>query len=200
MEKPLIANGLRPTARHRAVVALYLCSFLFVGVVILATRRTIGGANVLPLVFMFCLWLLGLVFVLFDQPGPVRNWAGPFVLSLSCPYVALWYDIEVLLRWMLHSSLPPWRYVLLINGLLLGGFALYFSRMYPRCCPKCGLRSLIPLLRLTRPEKRLSRTLWCASCGETLWKDGDGEWQKERRKTWLEDGNAAGPQAPGCAH
>ncbi|MDR3634593.1 MAG: hypothetical protein P4L84_12375 [Isosphaeraceae bacterium] len=197
MEKRPTLNGLRPTSRQGAIFGLYVCLFLVVDGVIVASHRVIGGVNVLPLIFMFCLWLLGLLIVLLDRPGPVRNWAGPFLVSLSCPYVALWYDGEAILHWARSAPLPPWHHIVLINGLLLGGFGVYFVRMYPRSCPSCGLRSLIPLLRLTRVEKRLSRTRWCASCGETLWKDAEGRWQKERRRTWVEASlarNCASPE------
>ena len=193
MDKPLKLNGLRPNARHGLIFGFYLGLFLLVDCLILATHRAIGGVNVLPLIFMFCIWLLGVLIVLLDRPGPVRNWAGPFLLSLTCPYVALWYDAEVTLHWARSFPVPPWYQLVAVNGLLLGGFALYCRRMYPRTCPSCGLRSLIPLVRLTRPEKRLTRTSWCASCGETHWKDAEGAWQKERRRTWIDE-----PVPVGC--
>ena len=200
MEKPISLSQLQPKSRYGVIFGLYLCLFLLINSVLLATHRAVRGVNVLPLAFLFCMWLFGLLIVLLDRPGPVRNWAGPFLLSLCCPYVAFWYDSEAALYWVLLSRTPAWPQLLTINVLLLGGFAVYFRRMYPKCCPNCSRRSLIPLLRLTRTEKRLARTRWCASCGETHWGDAEGNWHKERRRTWVDEGagepcEAAGGQA-----
>ncbi len=188
MDRPLrLASGLRPAARYALILGIYVLLTVAALITLLIAHRASATVNVLPLAFMFSIWLLGVLTILIDRPGPVRNWAAPLVVSLCAPYVALWYDWEIALKWARSGVPPMWTTLLLLNTIVLGGYGVYLSRAYPQRCPKCHSRSLIPLFRLTRIEKRTARTRWCASCNEKLWKDQNGTWQKERRKTWVDD-------------
>lgn len=178
--------GLRPTRRHGAILALYLALVSIALVPFSALARVTGGTNTPFLVALLLPWLLGVLIVMFDRPGPVRNWAGPLLLSLFYPTLALSYDWAIVVQWARFGNPPDLRITLVGNVLLLGGFSWYVASMLPRRCPACGQRSLIPLLRLGSQERRTSKTRWCASCGGKYWKDREGAWQKERRKTWLD--------------
>ena len=179
-------SGLLPTRRHGAILALYLALLSAVLIPFSALVRVIGEANTTFLVALLSPWLLGTLIVVFDRPGPVRNWAGPLLLSLFYPTLALSYDWVIVAQWVRSGSPPDLRVPLVGNVLLLGGFSMYAASMLPRRCPACNHRSLIPLLRLWRKERRTAKTRWCASCGGKYWKDRKGVWQEERRRTWLD--------------
>jgi hypothetical protein len=148
-------------------------------------RRT-GLIQAIPLAVLYSPWLLGLLVIVLDCPGPIRNWLGPLLISLFYPALGFWYDWTALDAWIRHGDRPAWVYLVPVNGVLLFGFVAYVARMAPKRCPRCQRRSLIALLRLFAQEKRTVNTHWCASCGAQLWKDPEGRWQNERRQTWLD--------------
>jgi hypothetical protein len=178
--------GLLPTRRHGAILALFLALLSAALIPFSALVRVSGGANTPFLVALLVPWLLGTLIVMFDRPGPVRNWAGPLLISLFYPTLALSYDWAIVAQWVRSGSPPDLRVALVGNVALLGGFSLYAASMLPRRCPACGQRGLIPLLRLWRQERRTSKTRWCASCKGMYWRDRGGVWREERRKTWLD--------------
>jgi hypothetical protein len=183
--------GLKPTRRHGLIFLLYVAIAVVAFVKLLEIERRTGLVHALPLAALYSPWLLGLLIIGLDRPGPVRNWLGPLVLSLFYPALGLWYVWDAATAWVRFGRPPAWHVVVPITVIVLTGFAAFLVRMYPRGCPKCEERSLIPLTRLIKEEKRSAKTWWCASCGAKLWKDREGQWQKERRKTWLDAAEAA---------
>jgi hypothetical protein len=165
-------------------------------------RRT-GLVQAVPLAALYTPWLAGLLIILLDRRGPVRNWLGPLLISLFYPALGFWYDSLALEAWVREGTRPAWVFLVPVNGVLIFGFAMYLAKMYPKHCPRCQRRSLIALLRLFGQEKRTAKTYWCASCGAKLWKDREGRWQNERRRTWLDTAEvpaaAAGSPEPRTA-
>lgn len=170
---------LTPTARQCWIFGLYAATMLFLCTMVMVLRQRTGGYNVLPLLLLLAPWFLGCFVVLLDRPGLLRNWLGPLLLSLFYPCLALWYDGAALVRWVQLGQPPVWAFAAVLNALLLGGFLVYLSAVYPKRCPDCGQRSLVPLLRLGKQEKQARKTRWCASCGAKLSKDDEGHWQHE---------------------
>jgi hypothetical protein len=96
-----------------------------------------------------------------------------------------------------HGRTPAFLPTLLLNLVVLGQLVAYRTRLIPSRCPSCQRRSLIPLMRLFQTEARSANTHWCAACGGQFWKDVDGTWRTERRKTWLDRrDDAASPAVP----
>lgn len=185
--------GLQTTPRQGAIFGLY--SAASIAAAVYAPRYGAGGINVVPVLQLLSPWLLGVALIVFDRPGPLRNWMAPLLLSLFYPTAALCYDAAALADWARFGHAPPWFVPAALNVTCLGGFAIYLHSMYPKRCPTCDRRALIPLLRLGTREKRTSKTRWCACCGAKLWRDDRGQWQPERRRTWL-DSEKAGEETP----
>jgi transcription elongation factor Elf1 len=129
--------------------------------------------------------LLGVLVLLVERKGPVKYWAAPLLLSLTGPALAIGHDWLLLTSWQKTGTVPNAIVSLALNIVLIGSFSLYFASMYPGSCPRCGHRSLIPLLRFWT-NNRASKTHWCGSCGAKYWRNRDGLWQKERRSTWVD--------------
>jgi len=172
-------RGLATTSRQRRIFALYAVTMLVLCSGAIALRQRAGGYNLLPLLLLFAPWLLGVLVVLLDRPGPLRNWMGPLLVSLFYPCIALWYDGAALVAWFRLGHAPAWAFAVPFNALLLGGFLAYLTRVYPRRCPDCGQRSLVPFVRLGKKDGRTRQTRGCASCGVHLCKDDQGRWQHE---------------------
>jgi hypothetical protein len=51
-----------------------------------------GLIEAVPLAVLYSPWLLGLLVIVLDRTGPVRNWLGPMLNSLCYPALGLWYD------------------------------------------------------------------------------------------------------------
>jgi hypothetical protein len=49
-------------------------------------------------------------------------------------------------------------------------------------------------MRIHKRDRRTAKTCWCASCGAKYWKDQEGNWQLERRMTWIDE-----PEEPSMA-
>jgi hypothetical protein len=152
------------------------------------TRR--GGTDVVgacvATVLLGSPWLLGLLVMAFDRPGPLRNWVISSLLVLFSPALALHYDWTLARDYCQVGSLPSPLLILSLNLFFLGSYAVYWRAMGPQPCPSCHRRSLIPLMHLWGQTPRTSKTRWCASCGSLFWRIGAGPWQKERRRTWLD--------------
>jgi hypothetical protein len=121
-----------------------------------------------------------------ERKGPVKYWAAPLLLSLTAPALAIGHDWFLVDAWQRTGTIPHALLSLVFNILLVGSFSLFFAAMYPDSCPRCGHRSLIPLLRLWGACQRTSQTRWCGSCGAKYWRNREGIWQKERRATWVD--------------
>jgi hypothetical protein len=189
-------TGLKPTRRQGRIVLLFLVLLCLIFVRFSAIERRTGLFPAVPVAVLCSPWLAGLLLILLDRPGPVRNWLGPLFVSLFYPALCFYHDWNAVNAWLRRGTPPNWSFSITLNAVLLGGFAVYLARMAPRHCPRCRRRSLIPLQRLTRQEKRSVKTHWCAACGATLWKDREGRWQPERRRTWL-DAAEPHPEAMG---
>src|SRR3954467_14307639 len=84
--------GLRPTLRHQAILVVYFA--LAFAVVAAALRHDpVGGLEQGVLgALLLTPWILGILFLLLDREGPVRNWAVSSVLMLFAPALALRHD------------------------------------------------------------------------------------------------------------
>jgi hypothetical protein len=179
-------NGLRPTRRHFGIAVCFVLLSWFGYACLCELRRQTGLIQPLAVSILYSPWLLGFLIILLDRRGPLRNWFAPMLISLFYPVMGFCYDWSAYSAWMRFGVSPSWGVLIPTNVVLVFGFAFFLLQMYPRRCPRCEQRSLIPLLRLFVQEKRSAKTHWCASCGEKLWKDREGHWQKERRWTWLD--------------
>ncbi len=125
--------------------------------------------------------------VAIDRAGPVKNWSVSFLLYLLYPAFALNHDAVALGDYLVSGKPPAFWTTLLLNATLIPVSILSFVKMVPKPCPGCQKRALIPLMRLFMKDRRTTNTRWCASCGGKFWKDQEGNWRVERRKTWLDE-------------
>jgi hypothetical protein len=130
--------------------------------------------------------LLALLEALIDREGPVKNWTVGFLLCMFQPALALNHDAVVVAEYLASGKPPVLWATLLLNATLIPASVIYLRKMVPRVCPGCQKRTLIPLMRLLMKDGRTTNTCWCASCGGKYWKDREGHWRVERRKTWLD--------------
>jgi hypothetical protein len=180
------ALALRFRARHLLIVVAYFAVLLGILVPVVRYYGSSGMINGSLVILLASPWLLGILVLLVERKGPVKYWAAPLLLSLTAPALALSHDWVIADVWRRTGSVPNAMVSLLVNALLIGTFSLFFASMYPGCCPRCGHRSLIPLLRLWGRGSRTSKTRWCGHCGAQYWRNREGLWQKERRSTWVD--------------
>jgi hypothetical protein len=130
--------------------------------------------------------LLALLMVVIDEAGPLRNWAVTFLLLLVLPALVAYHDVTAAFQLVAHGIWPNLWGTLLLNAILLPPVLIFGRRMVPKPCPGCRRPALIPLTQLVKKEKRSANTFWCARCGGKYWKDQQGHWRLERRKTWFD--------------
>jgi hypothetical protein len=179
--------GLRFTLRHFIILSVY-GAVLFK--VIIPLVRYAGYHRIGPVVIAGLLFtppLLALLVAFIERPGPLKNWAISLLLCLYFPVLVLNHDIVVVRAYLASGTHPSVWATFLINAVILTGTLPYLGRMVPRPCPTCRRRTLVPLLRLSKTDKRTAKTCWCASCGAKFWKDREGNWRVERRTTWVDE-------------
>ena len=176
--------GLQATRRQYWIFGVY--SVVAIAAAAYGRAQGEGSLNIVPILLLLSPWLLGVALIAFDRPGPLRNWMAPLLLSLFYPIATLWYDAAALSDWARFGHAPPWFLTAALNVTCLGGFAIYLRSLYPRRCPACERRALIPLLRLSKQEKETRKTRWCACCGAKRWRDDRGQWQPESSPTWVD--------------
>jgi hypothetical protein len=146
--------------------------------------------------------LLAALVMIIGRGGPVKNWCVSFLNLVFLPALALAYDGAAVRDYAHHGRTPPFLPTLLLNLVVIAQVLAYRARLIPSRCPNCQRRTLIPLMRLFQNEPRSSNTHWCAVCGGKVWKDTEGTWRSERRKTWLDqraETSSAAVPAPASA-
>ena len=155
--------------------------------IFLVTLTVLALASTLQISWVFLLlispWVLGMIMMIFDRGGPVRNWFGPVIHSAFYPLALVTYNAIVVQEWMKVGFLPHPAIVAFVNTALLGCFLFFVHYLWPRRCPVCKHNRLLPLVPLVFREQRSNATHWCASCGKQFWKN-QGAWEPERRRTW----------------
>jgi hypothetical protein len=193
--------GFRFTLRHLIILSVH-CAVLFKVVIPLIkfAGYTRTGSIVLA-ALLVSPPLMALLVALIERPGPLKNWALSLLLCLFFPLLVLNHDIAVAHDYLVSGRWPTLWATFLINLVILANTLPYAGRMVPRPCPTCRRRTLVPLLRLYKQDKRTAKTCWCASCGGKFWKDREGTWRVERRKTWhdaqAKPSTSAGARSPG---
>jgi len=188
-------TGRRPIGRHIFIGMLYFLIQWNVIIPFLVRTGETGVRGALMAILLLSPPLIALLVIFIDREGPLRNWAVLFLLVLLYPAVALNHDAVVLFEYLAYGRTPALWPTLLLNLSLLPASVLCGRKMVPRSCPSCGRHTLVPLMRLLKKEKRSANTRWCASCGGQFWKDAEGNWRVERRKTWWDARNE--PSKPG---
>ncbi len=179
--------GFRFTFRHLIILIVY-CAGLFKVIIPIANLAGPASIGHTVLVVLLCSPPLLTVLVAFiERPGPLRNWAVSLLICLFFPALLLNHDCTVLFAYLKSGQRPTLWATLLLNAVILTNSLPYICKMRPRPCPSCGWRTLVPLMRLFKKDKRTAKTCWCASCGAQHWMDPEGNWQLERRKTWLDE-------------
>lgn len=178
--------GLRLTLRHQMIGVVYF-ALIFAIYDILRKR---GGADVRNAIVACTLllspWILGVLALALDRPGPMRNWMVTSLFTLFSPALALYHDWVTGLTLWRTGTIPSPLTTMLLNTFFLGSYAVYWRAMGPQQCPTCRRWALIPLIHLWGQTRRTEKTRWCAACGDLVWRIGRGPWQKERRRTWLD--------------
>lgn len=148
--------GLRPTLRHVMIGVVYVA---------LASAWFRGATpGVLTLLLPLSPPLLALLVLLLERPGPAKFWLAGLIASLFVPALVAWSDLVALMAWSDLSAQwsGPIEVVILlalvVNAAGVAGLVRVATR-WPRRCPACGLRSLLPLGRRARGLR------WCVSCG-----------------------------------
>jgi|GEM_PF-5559296 len=177
----------RPRWRH--LLFLFTDISLVLGPLVPILRQyDLIGPNDGPLFLVLVApWILVMLFLVFERQGPAKYWAALVLLSFCLPAAAVYHDWLIFDFWRSSGTPPSYTRSLLINFILIGGFLLVLIAVSPDRCPRCGHRSLIPLVRFWGKGKRTAKTRWCGSCGAQYWRQGQGLWQKERRVTWVDD-------------
>jgi hypothetical protein len=187
--------GIRFTWRHAVILSAYLAILFLLLIPFFERNGQLGTQDVVRATLMVSPPLLALLVLAIESTGPVKNWTVSILLFLFYPSLLLNHDYNVLLNIMKYGR-PPWLWVTLLINAVVATYALvYARRLAPRTCPGCQRRTLVPLMRLFKDEKRSSNTFWCASCGAKFWKDNEGKWRIEKRTTWVdghEKGHGAG--------
>ena len=142
-----------------------------------------GLPNSRILVILISPWVLGMMVMIFDRAGPVRNWFGSVLHSVFYPLALITFNWCVVDQWKRYDWLPHPVLLVSINLLLLACLGFCFRYLRPRRCPSCLHRGMIPLMPWLFREERSNSTHWCALCGSQYWKK-EGAWEPERRKTW----------------
>jgi hypothetical protein len=142
--------GMRPTLRHLMILVVYvaLASWMF--------RQ--APPELLPFLLPVSPPLLALIVLLFERPSPAKYWLVGLLASFFFPALATWCDVMAWQYAPVPSSLLFGLFV--INSLALA-WLVRIARRWPRRCPDCRLRSLLPLGRRGKGLR------WCASCGFT---------------------------------
>ena len=182
---PVSFAGLTPTFRHLLIALTFLIAFLGL-VVPVSLWVTGGGFNALSLPAFAAPPLLALLVAAFDRDGPIKNWAALILLVMLYPALAIYHDVYVAADYFTSGRAPTYWATFLLNATLVPAAFVHGRRMIPLCCPSCHKRRFIPLTRLFKNDRRITDTRWCASCGGLFWKDSEGQWRVERRKTWLD--------------
>jgi len=155
--------------------------------IFLVTLTALAMARTLQVSWVFLLlispWILGMMVMICDREGPVRNWLGPVIHSVFYPLALVTYNAIVVQEWMRTGWLPHPAIVAFVNTALLGCFLFFVHSLWPRRCPVCKHNRVLPLVPLVFREQRSNSTHWCASCGKQFWKNHRA-WEPERRRTW----------------
>lgn len=155
--------------------------------ILLLTIPLLAVVSVFPISRIFLLlispWILGVMVMLFDRAGPVRNWLGSVVHAVFYPLALIIFNWRVVEQWMRCGWLQEPLIVGALDVVLLASFVFSLYYLTPQRCPSCEQRSLIPLMPWIFREQRSNSTHWCASCGSQYWKY-HGAWEPERRTTW----------------
>jgi hypothetical protein len=178
--------GFRFTFRHFVILSAYFAILLKV---VIPLIKYAGYTRIGPIVLLAVLLsppLLALLVAIIERPGPLKNWGLTLLLCLFFPMLVLYHDVAVVHNYLVSGRRPTLWATVLINAVILTNTLPYAGRMVPRPCLNCRRRTLVPLLRLFKKDKRTAKTCWCASCGAKFWKDREGTWRPERRKTWLD--------------
>jgi hypothetical protein len=198
--------GFRLTLRRSIILILYVLLLFRVIIPLLVSVGQMKLGGLLLATLALSPPLLALLVAFLERPGPVKNWALSLLLCLFFPMLVLNHDLTVVHDYLVSGKQPTLWATLLINIVILTNTLPYAGRMVPRPCPNCRRRTLVPLLRLLKKDKRTANTCWCASCGGKFWKDRQGVWRVERRTTWLDAsreqpaGQNGRPEAPGTPH
>jgi hypothetical protein len=179
--------GLNFRPRHLIIVVLYFGIILGLLVPVARYLDHSGLVNPALLILVLSPWILGVLVLAVERKGPVKYWAAPLLLSFTAPALAVYHDLAVVDGWLRYGTSANNVVTLALNFILVGSFTLFLVAMRPESCPECGRRALIPLLRVWIRQKRTARTHWCGRCGAKFWKDSQGTWQNERRKTWVDE-------------
>lgn len=165
--------------------------------IILLTGLFLGMACALPIsrVFLALIspWIMGMMILVFDKKGPVRNWFGTVVHSLFYPLALVTYNWTVIHEWTRFGRTPSSMIIAMVNLLLLSSCVFFLRYLWPLRCPACGHRGLVPLMPLIFREKRSESTHWCAACDMQYWRK-KGAWDIERRKTWWDEAKQQRPK------
>jgi hypothetical protein len=187
MMKPDQPLTFRLHYRHVAILVMFFAIFLGL---LTPMARELGAKRVLNppmLLLLLAPWLLAVLILVFDRKSPVKFWLAPLLLSLLAPALAIGHDWVVVESWFRFQTIPNFLVTLAFNVLLIGTFTFFMTEMSPRRCPECKRLAMIPLRDFWGPGARTPNTRWCALCGAKYWRTAEGEWRKERRRTWLDN-------------
>jgi hypothetical protein len=194
------SNGFPVTFRHLAILVAYFAILFKVFIPLVENAgKLVQSAGIQTTtsialaVLLISPPLLTLLVVVIERPGPLKNWAVSLLLCLFFPALVLNHDCRVLFAYLESGQRPTLWATLLVNALVLPHTLTFVRKMVPRPCPSCRWRTLVPLLRVFRKDKRTAKTCWCASCGAVFWKDLEGTWRPERRQTWLDESKEPPP-------
>jgi hypothetical protein len=179
---------------HRLLMVPALYIILLLAVFIPWFRSSGMSGPVLLSVFILLLlpWTIGVLSSVLKCANPAWAWAVSVLNILLCFTIFICYTklIYISMDLLGIEVFRPTFVVIAINTLFLVCYSRSLARLGPRRCPSCKRRTLIPLLRFGKLDKRTANTRWCASCGAMFWRDRHRVWQVERRKTWLDEDEA----------
>jgi hypothetical protein len=176
--------GLRLTLRDQAIAVAFAALMCAVLANLLKGAGPDDYQTASRVLLLLSPWVLAGLFMLFERPGPIKDWLVACVLFAFYPALVLYHDVAVVHGIVLNGSAPKLAMTLTFNALILGSTGLFYHRMRPIPCPTCSRRTLIPLIRLMGQSRRIQKTRWCAACGGQFWRDLHGAWRIERRATW----------------
>ncbi len=157
-----------------------------------------GIVNAPALLLVAAPWVLALLIVLIAAGNTVRYSAAPLLLALIAPATIIVYGkiLPYLGARTLIPSMP--LAALAINTILVGSFMVFVSDMSPKRCPDCRSWGFIPVGTILGISLRSGSSRMCLSCGSKYWKTCEGEWRRERRRSWVEVEKESSGLGKGC--
>src|SRR5262249_7502511 len=131
----------RFTIRHLLILIAYLAILFKFVIPLLAVVGHLTGWSAVTPILLISPPLVGLLVMIIERPGPLKNWCVSFLNVLFFPALVLNQDVHWLLKYVYHGTAPAFLPMLLLNGIVFPFAFVYCGRLVPNRCPSCQRRT-----------------------------------------------------------